>query len=273
MPRTVFVSYARKDSERIQQAVALLEAGGAEVFRDIDDIEFGDDWEEVITRKLQECERVMVFWSANAQASEWVGKEYTIALAQHKRMVPVLLDNTPLPPELGKYHALTNFMPRRPAWKKYGGWVVGGVALIVLAGVVAVPPFQQPVTGEPLVAERVEIPALAENSERPRPAANSANPDAYYDYSSSAASDYYTPPAAIVAPDTPYEPGVSDPVDATPMFPAIERLPLPLFALGIGLLALLLLLLVWFRQRNTPVLSANDETDAKQFVELVFDEK
>lgn len=255
MQRTVFVSYARKDSKLIRQAVALLEAGGAQVFRDIDDIAFGDDWEEVIVRKLQECERVMVFWSVNAQASEWVGKEYTIALEQQKRMVPVLLDNTPLPPELGKYHALTNFMPKRPVWKKYGGWIVGGAALMVLAGVIAWPTFQQPITGEPLVAERIEIPALPEKSgSQYQP--NSTN-------SANSASHPVPPPAAIVAPD---KPPVVEP-------PLIERLPLPLFALGIGLLALLLLLLVWFRHRGASALSTDNAADAQAFVELVFDEK
>lgn len=255
MPRTVFVSYARKDSDRIQPAVALLEAGGAEVFRDIDDIEFGDDWEAVITRQLQECERVMVFWSANAQASEWVGREYTLALAQQKRMVPVLLDSTPLPPELSKYHALTNFMSRRPAWKKYGGWVVSGAVLTVLAGVVALTTLEDSAPshqGEPLVVESVDIPPEA-ILEQPHPApAMRPAPLSSGDDSISESQEEVAPP---------------DPVSPEQ---AIEQAPLPpVFAWGAGLLSLLLLFLFWLRSRSDAAL--NDA--GRQFVELVFDEK
>ena len=70
--RTVFVSYSRKDSTQVAKAVELLEAGGADVFRDLDDIQYGDRWEDVIRTKLAEAERVLVFWSTNAQLSEWV---------------------------------------------------------------------------------------------------------------------------------------------------------------------------------------------------------
>ncbi len=277
MPRTVFVSYSRKDSDRIQQAVALLEAGGARVFRDIDDIEFGDDWEEVITRKLQECERVMIFWSANAKASEWVGREYNIALMQQKRMVPVLLDSTPLPPELSKYHALTNFMPKRPAWKKYGGWVMGGAALTVLAGVIALPTLQDSAPESqvaPLAVESVDLAPIADVARQqslepamrpaPRPAPSmsgeSSNTVEYQANSAAAAGSIAQSQEEVIPPD---------PVSLEP--PA-EQQPLPpVFAWGAGLLSLLLLFLLWFRNRSDAPL--RDEAAGKEFVDMVFDEK
>lgn len=289
MPRTVFVSYSRKDSDRIQQAVALLEAGGARVFRDIDDIEFGDDWEEVITRKLQECERVMIFWSANAKASEWVGREYSIALTQQKRMVPVLLDSTPLPPELSRYHALTNFMPKRPAWKKYGGWIVGGAALTVLAGVVSLQTFQRSAPesqATPLVVESVDIAPMAEVARQqrlepamrpaPRPVPSMSGESA--DFVGSAAGEqvilqyqYQTDSAAAAGGieqsqegDVPYDPVSPE--------PPVEQEPLPpVFAWGAGLLSLLLLFLFWFRNRSDAPL--RNEAAGKEFVDMVFDEK
>lgn len=134
--RTVFVSYSRKDSTRVQQAVALLEAGGAEVFRDVDDIRFGDRWEDVIKDKLAEAERVLVFWSQNAQTSEWVGREWAIALEMGKRLVPVLLDRTPLPPALGQFHALTNFLPPPASSWRYAAWAGGSVLGVLLTVVV-----------------------------------------------------------------------------------------------------------------------------------------
>ncbi|WP_298612014.1 toll/interleukin-1 receptor domain-containing protein [uncultured Thiothrix sp.] len=147
--RTVFVSYSRKDSTQVEKAVELLEAGGADVFRDLDDIQYGDRWEDVIRTKLAEAERVLVFWSMNAQLSEWVEREWSIAIAMQKRVVPILLDQTPLPNELGQFHALTNFIlpnadnsptpsfyppPTQTKLRSY--WLWGGIVgltLLVLA--------------------------------------------------------------------------------------------------------------------------------------------
>ncbi|MFI0397709.1 MAG: toll/interleukin-1 receptor domain-containing protein [Thiolinea sp.] len=140
--KTVFVSYSRKDGSQVEKAVELLEAGGADVFRDIDDIEFGDRWEDVIRSKLAEAERVLVFWSKHAQVSEWVQREWSIALTMQKRIVPILLDQTPLPTELGQFHALSNFILAAPntmasqtakstlRW----GFLVGGLGVALVLG-------------------------------------------------------------------------------------------------------------------------------------------
>lgn len=140
--RIVFVSYSRKDSSQVEKAVELLEAGGADIFRDIDDIQFGDRWEDVIRAKLAEAERVLVFWSQHAQVSEWVQREWSIALSMHKRVVPILLDQTPLPTELGQFHALSNFIlpmskpNQEQSPKSSSRWVVilGAAGLAVVLG-------------------------------------------------------------------------------------------------------------------------------------------
>ena len=72
---SVFISYARADSDWVTIAVNLLRAGGARVFMDIRDLAYGDKWEEVLLSKLQEVERVRVFWSRHAADSEWVDRE------------------------------------------------------------------------------------------------------------------------------------------------------------------------------------------------------
>ncbi len=290
MQRTVFVSYARKDSDRIRRAVALLEAGGAQVFRDIDDIDFGDDWEQVITRQLQECERVMVFWSANAKESKWVNKEYTLALAQQKRMVPVLLDDTPLPPELSRYHALTDFMPEPPIWKKYAGWMVGGTAVTVLAGVFAWSSLQDVDSLSktvPLAAESVDMSPVdeaagqqqgsqtfgsatgAEMRSAPVPsvAARPSDPAARGPVISQYRMDSVANARDIAEGQKPEAP--ADPVSTRP---TSEQQPLPpIFAWGAGLLFLLLLFLLWFRNRSDAVLKK--EQAGKAFVDRVFDEE
>lgn len=161
--RTVFVSYSRKDSTQVAKAVELLEAGGADVFRDLDDIQYGDRWEDVIRTKLAEAERVLVFWSMHAQLSEWVEREWMVAISMQKRVVPILLDQTPLPPELGQFHALTNFIlpnadssvksqsaafTERAKWRFY--WLSGGLAgLAILVSVISFTTLNQDKTQVP----------------------------------------------------------------------------------------------------------------------------
>ena len=103
---SVFVSYAREDRDWVSVATNLLTAGGAKVFMDVRDIAYGDRWEDVLTKTLHKVERVLVFWSRHAAASEWVAKEWQLALNNGKRLVPVPIDDTPLPDDLSQFHAL-----------------------------------------------------------------------------------------------------------------------------------------------------------------------
>lgn len=102
----VFISYASQDSEWVHVAVRLLEAGGADVFLDVEHIAYGARWKEVLEKAIGRCQRVLVFWSAAAAGSDWVEKEWTLALALQKRVVPLQLDDTPLPQALAALHGL-----------------------------------------------------------------------------------------------------------------------------------------------------------------------
>jgi hypothetical protein len=110
MNRVVFVSYARVDRLAVEPAVDLLRAGGVEVFVDVLSIGFGERWNDVLNDALARCERVLVFWSRAAAASEWVDREWRSALAMGKKIVPTLLDRTPLPAELAEFHAVTRLL-------------------------------------------------------------------------------------------------------------------------------------------------------------------
>jgi hypothetical protein len=53
----------------------------------------------------------MVFWSKHAAESSWVKEEWEVALQIGKRLVPVPIDDTPLPAGLSQFQALTNLKP------------------------------------------------------------------------------------------------------------------------------------------------------------------
>ena len=104
--RSVFISYARADGPIVLPDVELLRAGGVRVFMDVRDIEYGERWHAVLKRAIDTCERVIVFWSAAAKISEWVEREWRMAVERGKKIVPTLLDDTPLPQELAAFQAL-----------------------------------------------------------------------------------------------------------------------------------------------------------------------
>jgi hypothetical protein len=154
----VFISYAREDRGPVMLAARLLRAGGATVFLDVHDIADGEKWETALQRAIEGCERIMVFWSAAAAASQWVEREWRAGLSLNKRIVPLMLDATPLPPALAEYQGVPDLMamldearrddavavmpaplaprpaamPRRSTWWPMGAGVAVSVLVVVL---------------------------------------------------------------------------------------------------------------------------------------------
>jgi len=108
--RGVFISYSRVNGEVVTIAAKLLRAGGATVFQDVVDVDYGSDWQEALASAIRQCERVLVFWSLAASTSEWVEREWRMALQAGKRIVPMLLDRTPLPTELSRFNGMPELM-------------------------------------------------------------------------------------------------------------------------------------------------------------------
>lgn len=106
----IFISYARKDNDIVSQVDTALRAKGYVVWRDVDDIRGSEDFEKAIRNGITSAAAVLVFWSANASASEWVNKE--IALAVQRSTIPIYpiwLDDTLLPAALEKRNAILGF--------------------------------------------------------------------------------------------------------------------------------------------------------------------
>jgi len=105
-PVTAFISYSRKDALLVRQIIGLFAAVDVSVFRDEQSIKPGQKWRIGINAALEECQVVLVFWCEHAAASFEVRNEYERAIALSKRVVPVLLDQTALPPNLGQYQGV-----------------------------------------------------------------------------------------------------------------------------------------------------------------------
>ena len=108
--RRLFVSYSHLDDQLIQPITAILRATGADVFRDKEGIAPGDKWQIVIQDALDTADGIIVFWSVNSSKSLEVKSEYEKEIAVGKVVIPVLLDDTPLDPQLSQYQYI-DFRP------------------------------------------------------------------------------------------------------------------------------------------------------------------
>ena len=75
----IFVSYARKDQERVVTIVELLESQGWSVFWDRT-IPPGKSWRNYIGKALEDARCVVVLWTHHSIASKWVIQEADDAL-------------------------------------------------------------------------------------------------------------------------------------------------------------------------------------------------
>lgn len=99
----IFVSYSHRDSDLVGPIVALLRASEALVFRDADQLKPGTKWRQQLDTAISNSRILVVFWCSHSRSSEEVKKEYTAAIEQHKDVLPLLIDDTPLPAELAEY--------------------------------------------------------------------------------------------------------------------------------------------------------------------------
>jgi hypothetical protein len=103
----VFISYSHEDVKLVTPLVRLLRYERDDlIFHDKDGLRDGEPWEPQLLQRLSEVDTVMVFRCAHAAASEYVRKEYLQGIAEHKKILPIMLDQTKMTPELAAYQGI-----------------------------------------------------------------------------------------------------------------------------------------------------------------------
>jgi hypothetical protein len=102
---TIFLSYNKLDRATANELALFLVTENVGVWFDEWEIAAGDSIVDQIESGLTGCSHYVILWSANAAKSEWVRRELRATLAKaiedgSPRIIPVLLDETPLPPLL-----------------------------------------------------------------------------------------------------------------------------------------------------------------------------
>lgn len=102
----MFVSYSRRHEGLVTPLVKLLRFGDHQVFQDVTSVEIGSKWEQSILDSLNQASVVVIIWCSHAESSEWVKNELRVAAETGKTIIPVFIDKTPLPDQLGQFQGL-----------------------------------------------------------------------------------------------------------------------------------------------------------------------
>jgi len=91
----IFISYSSKDKIIVKRIATLLENRGCTVWWDRH-IPIGQKYDTVIETELQKASCVVVVWTANSIASEWVKNEASEAAGKGV-LVPIILEDIKIP--------------------------------------------------------------------------------------------------------------------------------------------------------------------------------
>jgi hypothetical protein len=103
VPLAAFISHNLADKDAAREIALFLTAEGINVWFDEWEIRAGDSIVEQINAGLQGCTHFLILWSRDSAKSDWVRRELQSALATAirsttPRIIPIVLDDTPLPP-------------------------------------------------------------------------------------------------------------------------------------------------------------------------------
>ncbi len=109
----IFVSYSHRNGGEMRQFVELLKHSLNKVWVDGSGLKHGEDFSKKIRGEIEACDHFLLLWSRHGRASRWVEQEWNYAFKLGKRILPVLLDSTPLPMVLEQIHAFSTLQDAR----------------------------------------------------------------------------------------------------------------------------------------------------------------
>lgn len=96
----IFISYSRQDKETVDMICKRLDDNNISYFRDIFDITISSTFTEALADAILSCKLVLFIASKHSFASSYTSKEVTFAYQNHIAIMPLLVDNTPMPTHL-----------------------------------------------------------------------------------------------------------------------------------------------------------------------------
>lgn len=88
----IFISYSRKDLDKVRPIVNELESLGVKVWFDLTGVESGEQFVNKIAKAIDNSDSMIYMYSENSVEGEWTQKEVMYAKDQGKVVRPVLID-------------------------------------------------------------------------------------------------------------------------------------------------------------------------------------
>ena len=94
MKYSIFISYSRKDREKVVPYAEFLRSHGYSVWIDLEDLPAGHAFPEEIVNAIKDCKILLFFSSIHSNDSKWVKREVVYADQQDKLILPIRLDDS-----------------------------------------------------------------------------------------------------------------------------------------------------------------------------------
>ncbi len=108
----IFVSYAHIDMKAVFAIINKLNSSGYRFWYD-EGLEPGEEWPEIVGRKIIKCGQFLVFMSPFAVKSRNIRNEINLAFSENKNILVIYLDNTRMSSglklQLGSVHFVNKY--------------------------------------------------------------------------------------------------------------------------------------------------------------------
>lgn len=91
----IFISYSSRDRDTANAVKASLESAGASVFIDYARLQVGQPFPDQLRDEIKRCDALVLLVSPRSVESQWVQAEVRLAHGEHKRILPVIIENAP----------------------------------------------------------------------------------------------------------------------------------------------------------------------------------
>jgi hypothetical protein len=123
---TIFVSYAREDSDVALKLSRDLKAAGAQIWLDQLDIPPGERWDRAVEAALERSKCLLVVLSPRSVSSENVMDEVSYAIDEKKEIVPVIVEQCKLPLRMRRLQFIDFTTDYSASLKKLLAIIAGG---------------------------------------------------------------------------------------------------------------------------------------------------
>ncbi len=93
----LFVSYSHRDTDKVYPILDALYDCKYRLWYD-ESCETGNDFRDELRQRIEQCEAVLLFVSESSMNSPFCGMEVIVARENNKRLYPIYLDSTEVPP-------------------------------------------------------------------------------------------------------------------------------------------------------------------------------